>query len=135
MLLVGLAAETPRVFLTRRSPLTHHGNTWALPGGARDRDEAPVAAGLREFTEEIGALPEHRIVGAEAVTEGGWTYHYVLAETETLWHPPRQLSWEITAARWVPVERVAEMRLHPGFAKAWPALADGIRARHATGSP
>ena len=59
--LVGLVereGET-RVVLTRRHPgLRHHGGQISFPGGRIDPDDAgPVAAALREATEEVGLAP------------------------------------------------------------------------------
>ena len=41
-------------FLARRSEFCHQGGTWAVPGGALDHGEAPLAGALREFAEEVG---------------------------------------------------------------------------------
>src|SRR5205807_8683973 len=41
-------------FLARRSEFCHRGGTWAIPGGALNSDEEPLAGALREFAEDIG---------------------------------------------------------------------------------
>jgi 8-oxo-dGTP pyrophosphatase MutT (NUDIX family) len=61
--LVGLVERdgTLCVVLTRRHPgLRHHGGQISFPGGRIDPEDAgPVAAALREATEEIGLAPVH----------------------------------------------------------------------------
>jgi 8-oxo-dGTP pyrophosphatase MutT (NUDIX family) len=43
------------LLLTKRTPrLRAHGGQWALPGGRIDAGETPVAAALRELSEEVG---------------------------------------------------------------------------------
>lgn len=113
-----------RVLMQHRAAWSHHGNTWGLPGGARDSHEDVVAAALREAAEEAGLdgggiRTRHRYVD----DHGGWTYTTVYADV------PRPLrtvpNRESASLEWVPVHRVAELPLHPGFALTWPA----VRAR------
>ena len=42
------------VLLQHRAVWSHHGDTWGLPGGARDSHETPEQAALREAVEESG---------------------------------------------------------------------------------
>ena len=46
--------ETPHVLLQLRAAWTHGGGTWAIPGGALDSHEEPIAAAVREAWEEVG---------------------------------------------------------------------------------
>jgi len=52
---------------------------------------------------------------------GGWSYTTVLAST-----PVRlsvhALDWESTDVRWVELDGVERLPLHPGFGATWPAL-------------
>ena len=113
-----------RVLLQHRAAWSHHGDTWGLPGGARDSHEDVVTAALREVTEETGisgsqVRTRHRYVD----DHGGWSYTTVFADV------PRPVSTqanrESVALDWVPVDRVTDLALHPGFAVTWPA----VRAR------
>ena len=111
-----------RVVLQHRAPWGHEGGTWGVPGGARDSDEPPVAAALREATEEANldaaaVLP----VGLVRDDHGGWSYVTVVAEPIGPLDP-RPASAESTAVEWVRVDAVDALPLHPGFASTWPRL-------------
>lgn len=115
-----------RVLLVRRSRWSQHGGTWGPPGGARDSDEPPVAAALREAAEECRLPPGGVTVqGMLADDHGGWSYRtYVAAAAAP--YPVRAASPEVTGARWVDVATVASLRLHPGFAGRWPVLREAL---------
>ncbi|SFQ07444.1 ADP-ribose pyrophosphatase YjhB, NUDIX family [Amycolatopsis arida] len=120
----GLLLSDPErgVLLQRRAWWTHHGRTWALPGGAVRRGETPVEAAVREAAEEAAVPPAAVAVTAVSTEEHGtWRYTTVLA---TVREPVRvrAVSRESAELRWVPPERVADLPLHPDFAAAWPRL-------------
>lgn len=130
------ADGTPAVLLQHRAPWSHQGGTWALPGGARDSHETVEQAALREAHEEAG-LTEHQmsvwdtVVTAEVDDGRGglWTYTTVLADAPALLETvPNRESSEL---RWVAVDEVADLPLHPGFAASWTAE---LRARVASKS-
>lgn len=110
------------VLLQRRAWWTHHGHTWAMPGGAVSSAETPELAALREATEEAGvAAHAVRLVASSTVEHGSWRYTTVLA------HPVGPLgesvvSDETAELRWVAPSEVDTLPLHAGFAGAWPAL-------------
>ncbi len=110
-----------RVLLQHRAAWSHHGDTWGLPGGARDSHEDVVAAALREAGEEAAldsrALRvRHRFVD----DHGGWAYTTVHADT------PAPLATvgnrESEALVWVALPAVPGLALHPGFAATWPEV-------------
>jgi 8-oxo-dGTP pyrophosphatase MutT (NUDIX family) len=122
----GAAADGVRVLLARRSRWGQHGGTWGPPGGARDSDEPPVAAALREAAEECGLPPGGvDVQGMLRDDHGGWSYQTYVAAASALF-PVRAASPEITAARWVDAARVPSLRLHPGFAARWPVLSQAL---------
>lgn len=108
------------VLLQHRAPWSHEGDTWGVPGGARDSGESAVEAALREAREETGLAPELVSVTRVVVDDhGGWSYTTVvgtLAERVAV----APLDGESAALAWVPLEQVADRRLHPGFAVGWP---------------
>lgn len=70
---------TPLVLLQHRAVWTASGDTWALPGGARDSHEDAPTAALRETEEEAEIRPGDVTVRAERVTA---------RMTGTVWHRP-----------------------------------------------
>ena len=118
---------SPAVLLQHRAPWSHQGGTWGLPGGARDSHESAEQAAVREAHEEAG-LPVERVyvrttvVTSEVLGHGGvsWTYTTVVADAaEPLATVPNGESAEL---RWVDVDEVAALPLHPGFAASWAGL-------------
>jgi 8-oxo-dGTP diphosphatase len=117
-----LLTDGSGVLLQLRSPWTHEGDTWAVPGGARDSHELPLDAALREAAEETSLDPVGVVPGSEWVDDhGGWSYTTILAHT-----PQRfdvvPVNGESTAMRWWALDEVSGLPLHRGFARAWPAL-------------
>ena len=116
-----------RVVLQHRAWWSHQGNTWGVPGGARDSDESAVEAALREAGEEAGIAPaEVRPTGLLVDDHGGWSYGTVLAEPAEPTVPvdPRPTGGESADVRWVDTDAVPGLPLHPGFAAVWPRLRD-----------
>jgi 8-oxo-dGTP diphosphatase len=93
-----------------------------MPGGARDSHEDVVSAALREAAEET-ALDPHSVRPVDEWVDdhGGWSYTTVVAQalTELALHAANAESIEI---RWWPIDEVATLPLHTGFASAWPSL-------------
>jgi 8-oxo-dGTP diphosphatase len=130
----GLLLRAPRpdgsaaVLLQHRAPWSHQGGTWALPGGARDSHETPEQAAVREAHEEAGLAADQLTVRATVVTAEisgtGWTYTTVIADAaELLETVPNRESAEL---RWVTVDDVADLPLHPGFAASWERLREVV---------
>ncbi|AWH93115.1 NUDIX domain-containing protein [Dietzia lutea] len=71
--------DTPLVLLQHRAVWTASGDTWALPGGARDSYEDAPRAALRETEEEAEIRPADVVVRAEVVTS---------RMPGTVWHRP-----------------------------------------------
>lgn len=118
---------TAAVLLQHRAAWSHQGGTWGLPGGARDSHETAEEAAVREAHEEAGLVAERltvrtAVVTAQVSAAGGahWTYTTVIADApERLETTPNRESAEL---RWVPIEQVTDLPLHPGFAGSWERL-------------
>lgn len=72
------------VALQLRSPRSHQGGTWSVPGGARRNGESAVQAAMREAVEEVGVdTSKLTVVGEHTDDHGDWSYTTVLATSET----------------------------------------------------
>jgi len=117
-----LLSNGSHVLLQHRAAWTHEGDTWAVPGGARDSTEDPVTAALREAGEETSLDPSGITVTREWVDDhGNWTYTTVVARCATA-VPVSPVNAESTATTWWRIEDVETLPLHRGFAASWPAL-------------
>lgn len=110
------------IFLQHRAPWVHNGDTWGIPGGAKDSHESINEAALREAHEETGINPEHlNPLALFSDDHGDWRYDTVLAAADDLIaaDSPNDESQEM---RWVLVDEVTLLTLHPSFAKTWSDL-------------
>ncbi|MGI8459752.1 MAG: NUDIX domain-containing protein [Propionibacteriaceae bacterium] len=115
----GGGADGVDVLLQLRSRWSHHGGTWGIPGGARDRDESAVRAAVREAAEEVGLTPSSvRPEAAYLDDHGGWSYTTVVASARGA-VDPEPSSAETDDVRWVSDDRVETLSLHLGFARTW----------------
>ena len=112
--------------LARRSEWVHGGNgLWSVPGGAIDAHEDPVQAALREFDEEIGAVPSGwRLVGVhEVVVEPEvWSYHTCCALVDDRPAYAELLTTENDEAQWWSRHELPDLPLFGPFAEALPDL-------------
>lgn len=117
-----LVTDGSHVLLQHRAAWTHEGDTWAVPGGARDSHESALDAALREATEETDLDPSSIEPGDEWRDDhGGWAYTTIVARTTTT-RAVAAANAESTAIRWWPIAEVTGLALHRGFADAWPHL-------------
>ncbi|WP_283139631.1 NUDIX hydrolase [Rhizohabitans arisaemae] len=115
------------VLMQHRSFDSHHGGTWALPGGARDSHESSVETALREAAEEAAiARGDLRVQGVYLDDHGGWSFETVIAAASVKIEA-RPANGESIELRWLPVADVAAQPLHPGFAETWPAIMHVLR--------
>ena len=110
------------ILLQHRAPWVHNGDTWGIPGGARDSHESTIEGAFREAVEETGIdtqllTPLHTF----SDDHGSWKYETVIARAtdDLVAHEVNDESHEV---RWVDIETVNELPLHPSFAKSWPEL-------------
>jgi 8-oxo-dGTP diphosphatase len=117
-----LVTDGTRVLLQHRAAWTHEGDSWAVPGGARDSHEDPMTAAVRETREET-SLDAALVttIGEVLDDHGGWTYTTVVAHGPADLHvvPTNAESDEVA---WWPLDEVIGLRLHGGFARMWPRL-------------
>ncbi|WP_311478327.1 NUDIX domain-containing protein [uncultured Gulosibacter sp.] len=117
------------ILLQHRASWSHHGDTWGIPGGARDRDETATAAALREAHEELTVPPDAaHIIATRVLDLGFWSYTTVVAEARYPFQPQLNDA-ESADARWVPFEKLPDFPLHPGFASSLTDLDWVLHAR------
>jgi 8-oxo-dGTP diphosphatase len=123
LLLLRRTSGFPELLLQLRAGWTHQGGSWGLPGGALDSHEDVVAAALREAGEEVGLDPaEVAVVGsAVGVDHVDWRYIYVIASADGT-VGVRLQGDESEEIRWVALDDVGALPLHPALATSWPAL-------------
>jgi len=103
-------------FLARRSEYCHRGGTWAIPGGALNLGEAPLAGALREFAEEIGSAPDgFDVARVHEDDHGGWSYWTLVLDVPHRFDAPAELSWETAEARWVAGHDLGQLELFDDF--------------------
>lgn len=104
-------------FLALRSQWTHMGGTWAIPGGALDRDEHPLDGAMREFCEEIGEdlVDSYEVAEVHVDDHGGWSYTTVVLDVPHRFEPPETLDWETAAVRWVAHHELDSLELFGAF--------------------
>jgi len=110
------------ILMQHRAPWVHNGDTWGIPGGARDSHETPTEAALREAHEEIG-ISTKLVDPIEIYSDkhDSWSYDTVIskAHKDLVAHEQNDESLQV---EWVAFEDVVSKNLHPSFAKTWPIL-------------
>ena len=110
------------ILLQHRAPWVHNGDTWGIPGGARDSHESVIEGAFREAVEETG-IDTQLLTPLHTFTDdhGSWKYDTVIARAAAglIVHEVNDESHEV---RWVDIDHVSQMALHPSFAKSWPEL-------------
>jgi 8-oxo-dGTP diphosphatase len=104
-----LIVRGSQILLQHRAPWVHNGDTWGIPGGARDSHETTIDGAFREAVEETG-IDTSLLTALHTFTDdhGDWKYETVIA-----------LATSELVAHEVNVE---QLPLHPSFAKSWPEL-------------
>ena len=117
-----LLVRDKKVLLQHRAPWVHNGDTWGIPGGARDSHETTFEAALREAHEEIG-MDKHLLAEVDLFVDdhGPWKYETVIAtaDPELVAHEQNDESLQV---EWIAFDEVVKKNLHPSFAKTWPQL-------------
>jgi 8-oxo-dGTP diphosphatase len=114
------------ILLQHRAPWVHNGDTWGIPGGARDSHETPLEAALREANEEIGIdIKLLSTVGEFVDDHITWSYHTIIAKAspELIAHEMNDESLEV---KWISIAEIENQKLHPSFANTWPKLREKL---------
>ena len=110
------------ILLQHRAPWVHNGDTWGIPGGARDSHETVIEGAIREAVEETGINPAD-LEPLHTFTDDhdGWSYSTVIALANAELEGS-ELNDESHEVRWVKFDDVTRLPLHPSFAKTWPQV-------------
>lgn len=93
-----------------------------IPGGACDSHESSLEGALREAHEEVGISAEEiSVIRIEREAHGDWFYDTVIAHALDNCHP-FAANDESQELQWINREDVAQMNLHPSFARNWGKL-------------
>jgi 8-oxo-dGTP diphosphatase len=81
-----------QILLQHRAPWVHNGDTWGIPGGARDSHESTIEGAFREAVEETGIdtdllTPLYTFID----DHGDWRYETVIARS--MMNPTRFVGW------------------------------------------
>ncbi len=117
-----VAGGEPLVMVQKRSAWAHEGGTWSIAGGALDEGEWPLEGALREAGEEIGVVPQHRLLGDYVFQPAAdWSYTTGIAEASA---GQRAIATdhESDAMEWVPWKNLEERLLMPAFKESMPLL-------------
>jgi 8-oxo-dGTP diphosphatase len=106
----------------------HNGDTWGIPGGARDSHETILEGALREAVEEIGIDPG-LVEPLETFVDdhGNWSYTTIIARASDAL-VARELNDESHEVKWVEVNDVTRLPLHPSFENTWQKVQEIISA-------
>ena len=117
-----LLVRDKTILMQHRAPWVHNGDSWGIPGGARDSHETVIQAALREAIEEVGISSDHLTTGEIFIDDHGpWSYQTVIAKAhpQLVAHEANDESKEVA---WVAFDEVVNKNLHPSFANTWPQL-------------
>jgi 8-oxo-dGTP diphosphatase len=111
-----------QILLQHRAPWVHNGDTWGIPGGARDSHETTLEGAFREAVEETG-IDTTLLTALETFCDdhGSWKYETVVARAAD-GLVAFEVNDESHEVRWVEIDQVEQLPLHPSFAKSWPEL-------------
>jgi 8-oxo-dGTP diphosphatase len=120
----GLLAHDPGrgILLQHRASWSHFGGTWGLPGGARHEGETAYDAATREAAEEAAVPGESLAPLFESVLDLGFWSYTTVAVAVTRSFEPHIADPESLELRWVQLDEVTSLPLHPLFAESWPEL-------------
>ena len=125
ILLVAGTGENRKVLILLRSQEVTEPGLWNLAGGAVDRNEDPLEAGLRELDEETGlrfaaSVARDHLLGQTVWNSPNGRFRYTTSVVEapvSLMRRPLELNWENDESMWVDADWLRENadQLHPGF--------------------
>ena len=124
------------IVMQHRAVWSAEGGTWGIPGGALSDGENAVEGALRESWEEAG-IPagDIQVIGAYCEDHGPWSYTTVIArEKPGCRVEPYTRDDESSEIRWIPVDKIPDIRLLSAFRHDWPYFSQLIGRLTAEGT-
>ena len=121
-----LFTDGKQILLLKRDGDCAYVDHWAIPGGKAKENESPVEVARRESKEECG-FNEGLEFSRHHSHNGKNHFHTFLHSISKPFEP--KLSFEHSDAKWVNLDDVDSMKLHPKFKEAWPKFLKMIRER------
>lgn len=115
-----------QILLLKRSDNSDYAAYWSIPGGKAKKDELPLDCARRESKEECGYNNGQRFAHFHT-KDGAHSFHTYLFSVDKPFDV--KLSNEHSDFKWVPLNEVSSMKLHPAFAESWPSHLKAIRKK------
>ena len=121
-----LFTDGEKILLLKRDGNSDYAGHWGIPGGRAKEGEAPLDTARRETKEECGSVEGQRF-GHFDDKDGAHHFHtYLFAIAKPF---DVELSKEHNDSKWVALDKVEDMKLHPKFKEAWPGYLRAIKKR------
>jgi 8-oxo-dGTP diphosphatase len=106
-----------KILLLQRADEGDFAGYWGIPGGKAKKGELPIDTARRESKEECGENHGQRF-GHFDVKNGTHHFHTYLYSVSNPFEVT--LSKEHSQSKWVPLDEVEKLQLHPKFKESWP---------------
>lgn len=113
-----------KILLLQRAEGSDFAGYWGIPGGKAKKGEVPIDTARRESKEECGKNDGQRFAHFDT-KDGLHHFHTFLFSIQSPFEVT--LSDEHTGHKWVPLDEVSDMQLHPKLKENWPAYQRAIR--------
>jgi 8-oxo-dGTP diphosphatase len=121
-----LFTDGQRILLLKRGGNSDYKGYWGIPGGRAKEGETPFDCAKRETKEECGSAEGQRFAHFHE-KDGAHHFHIYLFSVAKPFDT--ELSAEHTDSKWVRLEDVEDMKLHPKFKEAWGSYVRAIKGR------
>ena len=99
-----VCTEDNTALLVKRSADVPEPGTWGISGGNLEEGESVIKAAIRETIEELGSIPNGRVVEVLKNAGAGWKFAIFVADIswkqKKVWSAKIQLDHESTQFKW-----------------------------------
>lgn len=115
-----------QVLLLKRAGDCDFVDHWSIPGGKAKENESPAEVAHRESKEECGS--DHGNQFAKFHDKNGKHHFHTFFHSVTKPFDAK-LSKEHSESKWVDLDEVSSLKLHPKFKESWPTFLKMIKER------